>query len=150
MHEMKLRSPAFSDHTLIPREYSHESGDVSPPLEWSDVPDEAVELVLLCEDPDAPSGTFVHWLLAGIPAETTALEPGEVPTAAVSGRNDYGSAGYGGPHPPVGDDPHRYFFRLAALTEPSGLAEGFTAEDLRVAIEEKVVATGNLVGTYGR
>jgi Raf kinase inhibitor-like YbhB/YbcL family protein len=150
MHEIELRSAAFNDHTLIPHEYSHDAGDVSPPLEWSGVPDEAVELVLICEDPDAPVGTFVHWLLAGIPPETEGVDAGEQITEAVAGRNDYGEAGYGGPHPPVGDDPHRYFFRLSALSEPSGLEPGFTAEDFRDAIEEKVVGTGTLVGTFGR
>ncbi|MBA9006791.1 MULTISPECIES: YbhB/YbcL family Raf kinase inhibitor-like protein [Thermomonospora] len=150
MHEIELRSSAFNDHALIPNEYSHAAGDASPPLEWSNVPDETAELVLLCEDPDAPTGTFVHWLLAGIPPETEGLDAGESPTEAVEGRNDYGATGYGGPHPPVGDRPHRYFFRLAALSEPSGLEPGFTAEDYREAIEEKVIGTGTLVGTFGR
>ncbi|HEX2313668.1 MAG TPA: YbhB/YbcL family Raf kinase inhibitor-like protein [Thermomonospora sp.] len=150
MHEIELRSAAFNDHTLIPNDHSHDAGDVSPPLEWSDVPDEAVELVLLCEDPDAPTGTFTHWVLAGIPPESDGIDTGETVAEAVPGRNDYGSPGYGGPHPPVGDDPHRYFFRLAALAEPSGLEPGFTADDLREAIEDKVVGTGTLVGLFGR
>jgi Raf kinase inhibitor-like YbhB/YbcL family protein len=146
---MRLRSAAFNDHTLIPYEYSHEAGDVSPPLEWSSVPEEARELVLVCEDPDAPTDTFVHWLLAGIPPETDGIQAGDQPTEAVAGRNDYGSASYGGPHPPAGDEPHRYFFRLMALSEPSGLTSGFSAEDLEDAFE-KIIATGTLVGTYGR
>jgi Raf kinase inhibitor-like YbhB/YbcL family protein len=148
--QMTLRSAAFNDHTLIPKEYSHEAGDVSPPLEWSGVPDEAAELVLICEDPDAPAGTFTHWLLAGIPPETEGVGTGEQPTEAVAGRNDFGSAGYGGPYPPPGDEPHRYFFRLAALSEPSSLAPGFSAADLDEAVEGKVIATGTLVGTHGR
>ncbi|QKW36102.1 YbhB/YbcL family Raf kinase inhibitor-like protein [Actinomadura sp. NAK00032] len=150
MEEMMLRSTAFNDHTLMPSEYSHDSGDVSPPLEWSEPPEEVVELALACEDPDAPAGTFAHWLLAGIDPVTTALDAGEPPTGAVAGRNDYGTAGYGGPKPPAGDDPHRYFFRLYGLSEPSGLRDGFTAEDLRDALQEKVVATGTLVGTFVR
>ncbi|WP_103939141.1 YbhB/YbcL family Raf kinase inhibitor-like protein [Thermomonospora echinospora] len=150
MHEIEMRSAAFNDHAMIPREYSHQAGDVSPPLEWTGVPDEAVELVLTCEDPDAPVGTFVHWLVAGIPPETGGVDAGEQVTDAVPGRNDYGTAGYGGPHPPPGDDPHRYFFRLTALAEPSGLRPGFTVDDLREAVEEKVVGTGTLVGTFGR
>jgi Raf kinase inhibitor-like YbhB/YbcL family protein len=145
-----MRSAAFSDHAMIPAEYSHQAGDVSPPLEWSDVPDDAAELVLACEDPDAPAGSFVHWLLAGIPPETDGIGSGEEPAEAVAGRNDYGRLGYGGPHPPAGDEPHRYFFRLYALSEPSELTSGFTAEDLRVALQERIVATGTLVGTYGR
>ncbi|WP_026406140.1 YbhB/YbcL family Raf kinase inhibitor-like protein [Actinomadura rifamycini] len=150
MKEMTLRSGAFNDHTIIPSEYSHDSGDVSPPLEWSEAPEEVVEIALACEDPDAPTGTFAHWLVAGIDPATTGLDPGERPTGAVLGRNDYGAEGYGGPKPPVGDDPHRYFFRLYGLAEPSGLGRGFTAEDLRVAMQDKVVAAGTLVGTFAR
>lgn len=147
---MNVRSAAFDDHAVIPPEYSHQAGDLSPPLEWSQVPDEVAELVLACEDPDAPVGSFVHWLLAGIPPEIEGIGAGEDPTEAVAGRNDYGKLGYGGPHPPPGDEPHRYFFQLYGLSEPSGLASGFTAEDLRVALQERVVAGGTLVGTYER
>ncbi|WP_344593897.1 YbhB/YbcL family Raf kinase inhibitor-like protein [Actinomadura vinacea] len=147
---MTLRSRAFGDQDPIPAEYSHANGDTSPPLEWSEAPGEVVELALVCEDPDAPSGTFVHWLLAGIPPKTTGLEPGERPAGTVTGRNGYGTPGYGGPHPPPGDRPHRYFFRLYGLAEPSGLTDGFTTEDLQAVIEEKAVASGPLVGTYRR
>ncbi|QKG18892.1 YbhB/YbcL family Raf kinase inhibitor-like protein [Actinomadura verrucosospora] len=150
MEEMTLRSAAFDDHTLMPSDYSHDRGDVSPPLEWSQAPEEVVELALACEDPDAPVGTFAHWLVAGIDPVTTALDAGEQPTGAVLGRNDYGTEGYGGPKPPAGDDPHRYFFRLYGLAEPSGLRDGFTAEELRDAVENKVVAAGTLVGTFAR
>lgn len=150
MQDIRLSSRAFNDHAMIPAEYSHTNGDVSPPLEWSEPPEEVVELALVCEDPDAPSGTFVHWLMAGIAPNTTAVEPGEQPTGAVTGRNDYGTSGYGGPHPPAGDEPHRYFFRLYGLSQPSGLQDGFSAEDFRVAEQEKVVASGTLVGTFGR
>lgn len=150
MADIELRSPAFNDHDLIPARYSHEAGDVSPPLEWSGVPGGTAELALVCEDPDAPTGTFVHWLLARIPPTTMSLGPGERPEGTVAGRNDYGTAGYGGPHPPVGDPPHRYFFRLYAVREPLGLSSGFTADDLRRAVEGKVLASGNIVGTYGR
>jgi Raf kinase inhibitor-like YbhB/YbcL family protein len=150
MQDMTLHSQAFNDHTMIPAEYSHARGDVSPPLEWEQPPEEVVELALVCEDPDAPSGTFVHWLVAGIPPDTTGLAAGELPPGAVTGRNDYGTSGYGGPHPPAGDEPHRYFFRLYGLSEPSGLSDGFSAEDFRVAEQEKVAASGTLVGTFGR
>ncbi|MFL6051765.1 MAG: YbhB/YbcL family Raf kinase inhibitor-like protein [Actinoallomurus sp.] len=150
MHEITLRSPAFDDHAEIPKDYSHEAGDVSPPLHWSGVPDEAVELVLRCEDPDAPVGTFIHWLLAAIPPETEGMAAGDPPTDAVPGMNDYGRLGYGGPHPPPGDRPHRYVFQLMALSEPSGLTSGFSAGDLDEAVEDKVMGTGTLVGRYGR
>lgn len=150
MSEITLQSPAFDDQSSVPREHSHEEGDLSPPLEWSGVPEDAAELVLVCEDPDAPVGSFTHWLLAGVPPDTESIDAGEVPIGAVVGRNDYGDLGYGGPHPPPGDEPHRYVFRLLALSEPSGLQEGFTIDDMERVIDTNVLATGTLVGTYGR
>jgi Raf kinase inhibitor-like YbhB/YbcL family protein len=149
MAGITVRSSAFNDHAMIPHEHSHEAGDVSPELEWTGVPDGAAELALLCEDPDAPMGTFNHWLVAGIPPDTTSLENGAELKSFVVGRNDFGSQGYGGPQPPVGDT-HRYFFRVYALSAPSGLADGFSADDFHRAIEGKTAASGTLVGTYGR
>jgi Raf kinase inhibitor-like YbhB/YbcL family protein len=150
MTEITLQSTAFSDHDFVPRAYSHEEGDLSPPLEWSGIPEDAAELVIVCEDPDAPVGTFTHWLVAGIPPEEGVIDPGEEPAGSVPGRNDYGGLGYGGPHPPAGDQPHRYIFRMYALEEPSGLDEGFTAEDLDGVTDSGIVASGALVATYGR
>ncbi|GAA5038131.1 hypothetical protein HNP84_003276 [Thermocatellispora tengchongensis] len=150
MAGITLRSTAFNDHAMIPRTYSHEAGDVSPPLQWADVPGGTAELALLCEDPDAPGGTFTHWLVAGIPPETSGLDAGAELGEYVVGRNDFGDLGYGGPHPPPGDDPHRYFFRLYAFAAPTGLAEGFSAEDFKSAAKADVLASGTLVGTYGR
>jgi Raf kinase inhibitor-like YbhB/YbcL family protein len=150
MAGIRLRSAAFNDHTLLPRDYSHEQGDLSPPLEWSGVPDGTAELVIVCEDPDAPTGTFTHWLLAGIQPEVSANDAGMEPDDAVQGRNDFGKLGYGGPHPPVGDEPHRYFFRLYALSEPTDLEPGFSAADLDRVTDGNVLASGTIVGTYGR
>ncbi|TMR90993.1 YbhB/YbcL family Raf kinase inhibitor-like protein [Nonomuraea basaltis] len=149
MAGIALSSMAFNDHAMIPHEYSHEAGDVSPHLRWADVPDGTAELALLCEDPDAPSGTFTHWLVAGIPPDTTELDAGAELKGFVVGRNDFGTPGYGGPHPPPGDN-HRYFFRLYAVSEPTGLADGFSPADLQRALEGKVLASGTLVGTFGR
>lgn len=147
---VRLRSTAFSGHTMIPDRYSRDGGDTSPPLEWPEVPAGTEELVLLCEDPDAPGGTFTHWIVTGIPAGTTAIPEGGVPDGAVVGRNDYGDLGWGGPRPPVGDEPHRYFFRLYAVDRPLGLGEGVTADDLRAALAGRVLAHGTLVGLFGR
>ncbi|WP_411970422.1 YbhB/YbcL family Raf kinase inhibitor-like protein [Saccharothrix longispora] len=147
---LDLRSAAFSDHTLVPERCSRDGGDTSPPLTWSDVPPGTGELALLCEDPDAPGGTFTHWVVTGIPADTTSLAEGALPEGAVAGRNGYGETGWGGPRPPVGDEPHRYFFRLFAVDRPLGLGEGVTADDLRAAVEGRVLATGTLVGLFGR
>ncbi|ONI84585.1 phosphatidylethanolamine-binding protein [Saccharothrix sp. ALI-22-I] len=147
---LHARSAAFSGHTMIPDRYSYDGGNTSPPLEWSDVPAGTAELALLCEDPDAPGGTFVHWVVAGIPADVTAIEEGSVPPGAVVGRNGFGGQGWGGPRPPIGDEPHRYFFRLYAVDRPLGLGEDVTANDLRSAIEGHVLAHGTLVGLFGR
>lgn len=144
-----MRSPAFEDHALIPNRYAHSHGDVSPPLEWIGVPDDAAELALACKDPDAPNGTFVHWLLAGIPPQQRGLEAGAAPGLAVPGRNGFGATGYGGPYPPPGDDPHHYVFRLYALPEPSRLPHGFTAQEF-TRFEREALETATVVGTYGR
>ena len=114
------------------------------------MPEEAVELAVLCEDPDAPSGTFTHWVLAGLQPTATGLAEGEHPAAAVEGRNDFGEEGYGGPMPPVGDGPHRYVFRVYAASAPLGLTGAPSADDLRRALEGKELASGTLVGTYQR
>lgn len=150
MDTMELRTPAFNDHGPIPARFARDGEDVSPPLEWSGVPDGAAELVLLCEDPDAPGGTFVHWVLTGLEPSRTALAEGEVPEGAVEGANDYGGTGYGGPQPPVGDPAHRYFFRLYAVSESLGVPPGASAGDVRRAMEGKELAQGVVIGTYQR
>lgn len=150
MAGIELRSSAFTDHTSIPSQYSREGGDMSPPLEWSGIPEGTAELAVLCEDPDAPTGTFTHWLLARIPPSSSGLGEGEQPPEAVAGSNDFGEGGYGGPRPPAGDEPHRYFFRLYAVGEPLDLGDGFAADDLRRAMEGKLLSSGHLVGTFRR
>jgi Raf kinase inhibitor-like YbhB/YbcL family protein len=150
MATIELRSPAFSDHATIPDRHTKAGEDVSPPLEWSGVPDGAAELAVLCEDPDAPGRPFVHWVLSGLDPSLGGLAEGEVPPGAVEGVNDFGRTGYGGPGPPVGDPPHRYFFRIYAASEPLGLSSGATAEDLRRALERRQLARGTIVGTYQR
>ncbi|MFE2755714.1 YbhB/YbcL family Raf kinase inhibitor-like protein [Actinosynnema sp. NPDC059335] len=147
---LHVRSPAFSGHTLIPDRYSHDGGNTSPPLEWDAPPAGTAELALVCEDPDAPGGTFAHWVVTGIPADVTSVEEGAAPPGSVEGRNGFGEPGWGGPRPPVGDDPHRYFFRVYAVDRPLGLGEGVTADDVRGSIEGRVLAHGTLVGLFGR
>ncbi|WP_447008451.1 YbhB/YbcL family Raf kinase inhibitor-like protein [Saccharothrix isguenensis] len=147
---LQARSAAFSGHTMIPDRYSYDGGNTSPPLEWSNVPSGTAELALVCEDPDAPSGTFAHWVVTGIPADVTSIEEGSVPPGAVVGRNGFGEQGWGGPKPPVGDEPHRYIFRVYAVDRPLGLGEGVTADDVRSAVEGRVLAHGTLVGLFGR
>ncbi|HEV2870992.1 MAG TPA: YbhB/YbcL family Raf kinase inhibitor-like protein [Actinomycetota bacterium] len=150
MAGIELRSPSFGDHQPIPARHAKDHENLSPALEWSGVPVEAAELAVLCEDPDAPRGPFIHWVLAGLQPTATGLAEGEHPAAAVEGRNDFGEEGYSGPRPPVGDGPHRYVFRVFAASGPLGLVAGASADDLRRALEGKELASCTLIGTYQR
>jgi Raf kinase inhibitor-like YbhB/YbcL family protein len=147
---MNLTSSSFADGERIPEKYTCEGQDVSPPLSWDDVPDDTTEFALTCEDPDAPGRTFVHWVMWGIDPTLIGLEEGRVPSGARLGRNDFGRAGYGGPCPPPGDEPHRYRFTLYALDVPSIALEHPTREELERKIEPHVLATSRLVGRYRR
>jgi Raf kinase inhibitor-like YbhB/YbcL family protein len=140
MAGIELRSPSFGDHQPIPARHAKDHDNLSPALEWSGVPEEAVELAVLCEDPDAPRGTFIHWVLAGLEPTAPGLVEGERPAAAVEGRNDFGEEGYSGPQPPVGDPPHRYCFWVFAASAPLELTAGASAEDLRRALEGRELA----------
>jgi hypothetical protein len=148
---MELTTGAFEPGGSIPDQHSRPGGNVSPLLRWSGVPSETVELMLTCTDPDAPSGTFVHWVVAGIPPNLTFLPLGaDRSDGLVAGRNGFGDDGYGGPEPPPGDAAHRYVFRLHALAEPSGLTEGATYEEAMSVTERAALATVELVGRFGR
>lgn len=150
MAGIELRSEAFSDHAPIPRRYTKDGENVSPPLSWSDPPPGTEELVLLCEDPDAPSGTFVHWLATGIDPSSHGVRTGAAPAGAVSYPNGFGTRGWGGPQPPPGDQAHRYFFRLYALPGPPDLPDEPTAQDIHRAVDRRQLASGTLVGRYQR
>ena len=145
-----LRSTAFADGDIIPGVYTCDGDDVSPPLEWSGVPSGTAGLAVVVEDPDAPGGTFVHWVLWGVDAGLSGLDEGSVPAGAREGRNDFGRAGWGGPCPPRGSDPHRYVFTLLALSEPLAVEAGVSADSVKRAAEGKVLAEGRLAGRYGR
>jgi Raf kinase inhibitor-like YbhB/YbcL family protein len=147
--DIELHSPAFDDGTVIPERYSRQGGNEVPPLQWTRVPEGTEELVLLCEDPDAPGGVFVHWVVTAIPPDVGSIEDA-APTNAVLGRNSFGELGWSGQQPPVGDDAHRYFFRLYAVDRPLGLGEGVTADDVHAALDDHVLATGTLVGLFSR
>jgi Raf kinase inhibitor-like YbhB/YbcL family protein len=143
---MNLLSPVFSRGDPLPRHFAKEHGNKSPPLYFLDVPKEAKTLALIMNDPDAPSGTFTHWVLFDLPADVRELAEGDTPAAAVSGRNDYGDLGYGGPRPPSGT--HRYFFRAYALDTKLNLAEGASAKDVEDAMETHVLENAELMGRY--
>jgi Raf kinase inhibitor-like YbhB/YbcL family protein len=146
---MMLRSPAFSDNAFIPRRYARDGDDEAPRLEWSGVPEGTAELVVLCVDPDAPRGPFLHWLVPGIDPAATSLEPGDS-VAEGAPRNGFGDSGYGGPLPPAGDDAHRYVFRLYALDAPFAADPEEGPEALRAWLDDHALATGTLTGLYQR
>jgi Raf kinase inhibitor-like YbhB/YbcL family protein len=147
---MELKSPAFADGDLIPTKFTCAGQDVSPKLEWGGVPGSAEELLLIVDDPDAPGGLFIHWVISGLDPSTGGLEEGEVPPGAVEGINDFDRIGYGGPCPPVGHGAHRYFFHLYAISSASGLSEGATAEEARRAVQDKVVQEARYMGKFER
>jgi Raf kinase inhibitor-like YbhB/YbcL family protein len=148
--QVRVSSPGFAADGDIPTRFTCDGDDVSPPLEWSGVPEGTRELALLMEDPDAPSGTFVHWTLYAIPADSAALREGEVPAGAREGKNSFGDSGYGGPCPPEGDQPHQYTFIVYALRDPLDLEAGASPEDVRAAVADHASARGELSGRFGR
>lgn len=147
---MDLTSPDFSDGAAMPSDCTCEGEDVSPVLRWDETPEGTVELVVLCEDPDAPDGTFVHWLVWGVDPDARELGGGDVPPDAHLGRNDFGVVGYRGPCPPPGHGPHHYHFTVYALDDSLDLPDGISAAELRREIEGKVLAEAELVGTFER
>lgn len=145
---MKITSSAFSHKGPIPSKYTCDGENINPPLEISDVPPGAKSLALICEDPDAPGGTFVHWVVWNINPQTTEIGEGKVPVGASQGTNDFGRSGYSGPCPPGGT--HRYFFQLVALDTTLNLPSGATRQDLEKAMGGHILAQAELVGTYQR
>jgi Raf kinase inhibitor-like YbhB/YbcL family protein len=151
---MKLQSTAFADGSPIPKKHTADGADVSPPLTWSEVPAGTQAFALICDDPDAPRGTWVHWVLYNLPADTTSL-PEKMPAAktlpngAKHGANDFKKPGYGGPSPPPGK-PHRYYFKLYALDAPLQLAEGANKAQVEQAMTGHILEQAQWMGTYVR
>ena len=147
---LSLSSPAFSSGGSIPARYTCDGGGLSPPLSWSHV-GHAGSLALIVTDPDAPGGTFVHWVAFGIDPSVTEVHEGETPPGTRQGRNDFGKTGYGPPCPPAGDPAHRYVFHLFALEPGTRLpGPGASAADVTGAIDDHAVAEGTLTATYAR
>jgi Raf kinase inhibitor-like YbhB/YbcL family protein len=150
---INVTSTAFEEGGAIPTRYTCDGPDVSPPLSWSSVPDGTRSLALIADDPDAPSGTFVHWVIYNLPPDMRRL-PEDVPnretlpSGARQGVNGAGSIGYMGPCPPSGA--HRYFFKVYALDTELDLGRRATKEDLVSIMEEHVLAQGQLMGIYRR
>ncbi len=148
-----LSSPAFEPGGMIPSEYICDGADFSPPLECRDIPADAKSLALICDDPDAPVGTWVHWVLYNWPASEPRLPENippkrELENGARQGINDFRKIGYGGPCPPAGI--HRYFFKLYALDDFLNLPPGATKVQLLKAMEGHILVQAQLVGKYRR
>ena len=151
----ELTSSAFGQGEAIPVKYTCDGEDISPPLRWGDPPEGTQSFALIADDPDAPVGTWVHWVLFNLPAETRELPEQATPPAGsqgsnyvVDGKNSWKRTGYGGPCPPGGT--HRYFFKLYALDTMLDLAAGATKEQLLQAMEGHILGQAEVMGTYSR
>ena len=151
---IQITSPVFIEGNPIPRKYTCDAEDASPPLAWSGVPAGAKSLALIVDDPDAPVGTWVHWVFYNLPPTLTELKEAiaKTPTVeglGVQGNNDFRKTGYGGPCPPRGK-PHRYFFKLYALDTSLSLQPSASKADLEKAMRGHILAQGQFIGTYSR
>jgi Raf kinase inhibitor-like YbhB/YbcL family protein len=145
---MKISSPDFADGAAIPARFTCDGQDINPALEISGVPSAAASLVLIVDDPDAPRGTWNHWLVWNIAPSTGKIAARSVPAGSVQGRTDFGTAKYGGPCPPSGT--HRYYFRLFALDVKLSLTAGADRKALDKAMADHVLASAELMGRYSR
>jgi len=150
---MEIKSSAFGSGEMIPAKYTCDGADFSPQLEWSGSPAGTRSFALICDDPDAPMGTWVHWVIYDIPPTATMLAEGitrekDLPGGGTQGINDFRKIGYGGPCPPGGT--HRYFFKLYALDAMLGLKPGITKDQLLTAMRGHILGEAQLMGTYRR
>ena len=148
----QITTTAFRDGGSIPKKFACDGPDVSPALSWSDPPAGTKSLAIVADDPDAPSGMWVHWVLYDLPPGTRKLPEGlakdrELPNGALQGRNDFGKIGYNGPCPPRASE-HRYFFKLYALDSKTGLKAGATKSDLERAMKGHILAQTQVIGKY--
>jgi hypothetical protein len=156
--KIEIASTAFSEGKPIPKKYTGEGEDVSPPLAWKRVPEGTKELALICDDPDAPRPEpWVHWVIYKIPADAAGLPEGvpadarlKEPAGALQGQNTWPAVGYRGPMPPPGHGRHRYFFKLYALDAPLAIEPGADKKTLLERMSGHVLAEGQLMGTYER
>ena len=151
---LSMRSASFESASRIPQVYTCDGRDVSPPLRWANAPQGTMSFALICDDPDAPMGTWVHWVIYNIPAETDRLAEAlpsseQLDSGALQGNNDFGRIGYGGPCPPRGK-PHRYFFRLYALDCALSASAGLTKKALLKQMQGHILETTEFFGLYGR
>jgi Raf kinase inhibitor-like YbhB/YbcL family protein len=148
--DLHLSSPAFADQAWIPDQFSRQGGNVSPPLEWSPAPTGAAELMLWCEDPDAPSGPFLHWLVTGINPRVQSVGEGHAPDGAREWQNDFGQPGWGGPQPPAGHGTHHYVFHVCALDHKPELPTRPRVQDIHRAAAAHELGAGTLTALFSR
>jgi len=152
--ELNLKSEAFTEGEMIPKKYTGDSMDFSPPLSWSQPPEGTKSITIICDDPDAPAGVWVHWVIFNIKPDTTSL-PENVPKLlqvmgfVKQGKNSFGKIGYNGPSPPRGKH-HRYFFKIYALDKELELPAASTKSEVEKAMEGHILARGQLMGKYKR
>jgi hypothetical protein len=149
---LTVNSTAFNNSQRIPDRYTCKGSDISPPLTWKGIPSGTSSIALICDDPDAPSGTFVHWVLYDIPGNSTGL-PENIPgdkvlnDGSVQGKNGFGTIGYRGPCPPSGKQ-HRYYFKVYALNTTLKLQPGASKNDVVKAMQGHILAEGKLIGVF--
>jgi Raf kinase inhibitor-like YbhB/YbcL family protein len=151
--DIKIKSQAFENEGMIPAKYTCDSEDISPPLKWDKVPEGTRSIALISDDPDAPMGTWVHWVLFNLPADARELKENippdkTLPNGAKQGTSDFGRIGYGGPCPPGGT--HRYYFKIYALDTELNVQPGIRKRDLLKAMEGHILGQGQLMGKYKR
>jgi Raf kinase inhibitor-like YbhB/YbcL family protein len=147
--DLHLSSPAFGPLGHIPKRYTYDGDNLSPPMEWSNAPANTQEFALICFDPDAPlPDGFTHWVVYGIPADVTSIGESEGKKVFTEGITDYGETGYGGPAPPPGNGVHHYYFWLYALDVSLNLKPGLTRRQLLDAISDHIIVQARLVGIY--
>jgi len=149
-----ISSPSFQNGGNIPKKFTCDGADVSPQLQWTSPPAGAQSFALIADDPDAPVGTWTHWVLYDLPAQSASLPEGvakvdELPTGGRQGRNDFRRIGYGGPCPPPGK-PHRYFFKLYALDKKLNLKSGMSKREIEQAMQGHILGQTELMGKYQR
>ena len=145
---MKISSSAFKENDTIPKKFTSDDANISPPLHIEDIPSRAKSLALVVEDPDAQSGNFHHWVLFNMSPRTTEIHENSVPVMATQGRNDFGELEYGGPKPPDGE--HHYFFNLYALDTVLSLPRGADSKTLEGEMKGHIVDQASLMGRYAR
>ena len=152
--KLEIKSSAFQNGGKIPAKYTGDSLNVSPPLSWTGAPAETRNLALVCEDPDAPSGTFIHWVIFNIPKEKNGLTENVpkkelLPDGTAQGKNSSGRTGYAGPYPPPGK-PHRYFFKLYCLDTKLPLKQPVSKIELEIAMRGHILSEAEIFGIYRR